>query len=132
MNGYLLDTNVCVEFFKKNSRVGQRLEQLESGQLYISVITLAELKYGAQKSDRQQHHLNLIESFLDEVEVLPIDACVDKFASEKARLSKAGSLVDNFDLLIGATAIHHNLTLVTNNTRHFQRIQGIQLEDWTS
>ena len=132
MNGYLLDTNVCVEFFKKNSRVGQRLEQLESGQLYISVITLAELKYGAQKSDRQQHHLNLIQSFLDEVEVLSIDTSIDTFASEKARLSKAGSLVDNFDLLIGATAIHHNLTLVTNNTRHFQRIQGIQLEDWTS
>ena len=132
MNGYLLDTNVCVEFFKKNSRVGQRLEQLESGQLYISVITLAELKYGAQKSDRQQHHLNLIQSFLDEVEVLSIDTSIDTFASEKARLSKAGSLVDNFDLLIGATAIHHNLTLVTNNTQHFQRIQGIQLEDWTS
>lgn len=131
MNGYLLDTNVCVEFFKKNSRIGHRMEQLESGQLYISVITLAELKYGAQKSDRQQHHLNLIESFLDEVEVLSIDMCIDKFASEKVRLSKAGSLVDNFDLLIGATAVHHGLTLVTNNTKHFQRIQGIQLEDWT-
>lgn len=131
MNGYLLDTNVCVEFFKKNSRIGHRMEQLESGQLYISVITLAELKYGAQKSNRQQHHLKLIESFLDEVEVLSIDACLDKFASEKARLSQAGSLVDNFDLLIGATAVHHNLTLVTNNTKHFQRIQGIQLEDWT-
>jgi tRNA(fMet)-specific endonuclease VapC len=131
VSGYLLDTNVCVEFFKKNPRVGQRLEQLETGQLYISVITLAELKYGAQKSDRQQHHLNVIETFLDEVEVLPIDACIDHFASEKARLSKAGSLVDNFDLLIGATAVHHGLTLVTNNTKHFQRIQGIQLEDWT-
>lgn len=74
----------------------------------------------------------MIESFLDEVEVLSIDGCIDKFASEKAGLSKAGSLVDNFDLLIGATAVHHGLTLVTNNTKHFQRIQGIQLEDWTS
>ncbi len=132
MNGYLLDTNVCVEFFKKNERVGRRMSLLESGQLFISVISLAELKYGAFKSNRQDHHLDLIAAFLDEVVVLPIDACIDIFATEKVRLSKAGSVIDNFDLLIGATAIHHRLTLVTNNTKHFQRIQGIQLEDWTS
>jgi tRNA(fMet)-specific endonuclease VapC len=53
------------------------------------------------------------------------------FASEKARLRKIGEPIDNFDLLIGATAVHHGLTLVTNNTKHFQRIQGIQLQDWT-
>jgi tRNA(fMet)-specific endonuclease VapC len=131
VNGYLLDTNVCIEFFKKNPRVGNRLEQLESGQLFNSAITLAELKYGAHKSQRLEYHLTLIAAFLDEVEVLSIDGSIDQFAMEKARLSKAGSLVDNFDLLIGSTAVHHGLTLVTNNTKHFQRIQGIQLEDWT-
>lgn len=131
MKGYLLDTNICVEFFKKNPRVAGRMEELESGVLFISEITLAELRYGAFKSARQEYHLRLILDFLDEVQVVPITAGIDVFSMEKAKLSRAGTPVDNFDPLIGATAIHHGLTLVTNNTKHFQRLKGIKLEDRT-
>lgn len=53
------------------------------------------------------------------------------FAAEKARLAKAGQIIPDFDLLIGTTAIVHGMTLVTNNTKHFQRLKGIELEDWT-
>lgn len=53
------------------------------------------------------------------------------YAKEKARLRKAGTMLDDFDLLIGVTSIMHNLTMVTNNTEHFKRIKGISLEDWT-
>lgn len=56
---------------------------------------------------------------------------LDLFAKEKARLRKVGTPIDDFDLLIGVTSINHNLIMVTNNTKHFERIQNIELEDWT-
>ena len=73
----------------------------------------------------------MFKMFLRDMEVLPISPCLPVFAAEKSRLKKLGQPIPDFDLLIGATAIHHGLTLVTNNTKHFQRIQDIQLEDWT-
>ncbi len=66
-----------------------------------------------------------------DLQILTISTSIVLFAKEKARLKRIGQPVDNFDLLIGATAIHHNLVLVTNNTKHFQRLHGIKLEDWT-
>jgi tRNA(fMet)-specific endonuclease VapC len=65
------------------------------------------------------------------VQILPIFHSLDLFAKEKARLQKAGTPVDDFDLLIGVTSVTHKLTMVTNNTTHFKRINGIKLEDWT-
>jgi len=56
---------------------------------------------------------------------------LETFAKEKARLKRAGKLIPDFDLLIGTTALHHGLTLVTNNTKHMQRLEGLQLENWT-
>ena len=72
-----------------------------------------------------------LSDFLTGVTVLPIFHSLDLYAKEKARLRKAGTPVDDFDLLIGVTAVTHGLTMVTNNTDHFKRINGIDLEDWT-
>jgi tRNA(fMet)-specific endonuclease VapC len=72
-----------------------------------------------------------LEKFLTGVRVLPISEAVDLYAEEKARLQKMGMRLDDFDLLIGVTAVVHRLTLVTNNTKHFERIGSIALEDWT-
>jgi len=131
MSRYLLDTNVCIEFFKRHAKVASKLENLESGSLFISEITLVELRIGALKSVRPDFHNGVIADLLDDLTVLPISAALDLFIQEKVRLSRSGTMVDNFDLLIGATAIHHDLTLVTNNTKHFQRLEGIKMEDWT-
>ncbi|MCU0320199.1 MAG: PIN domain-containing protein [Flavobacteriales bacterium] len=97
----------------------------------ISEITVAELLYGAANSGDPARNLDVSKMFLRDMEVITISACLPVFANEKARLRKLGQPLPDFDLLIGATAVHHGLTLVTNNTKHFQRIQGIQLEDWT-
>jgi tRNA(fMet)-specific endonuclease VapC len=97
----------------------------------ISEITFAELLYGVERSDAKEKNRRTLEIFLTDISILPIHQALPLFASEKARLRKIGEPIDNFDLLIGATAVHHGPTLVTNNTKHFQRIQGIQLEDWT-
>ncbi len=73
-----------------------------------------------------------LEDFLTDSKVLPNFHSLDLYAKEKARLRKVGTPIDNFDLLIGVTSIMHGLTMVTNNTDHFKRINGIDLENWTT
>ena len=127
----MLDTNICIAYFKAVPSVVARFRVPDEPEPFISEITLAELKFGAEKSARPAHHHQVIGNFLDSVVVLPISPALDLFSTEKARLAFDGSLIPDFDLLIGATAMHHNMTLVTNNTKHFQRLKGIKLEDWT-
>ena len=98
---------------------------------FISEITLAELKFGVENSERPDKNLQALNKFLTGVKILPIFHSLDLYAKEKARLRKAGTPIDDFDLLIGVTSVTHNLTMVTNNTDHFKRINRIDLEDWT-
>jgi tRNA(fMet)-specific endonuclease VapC len=106
-------------------------ETLSVEDCYISEITLAELKFGIEKSEKPEKNRQTLEQFLTGVRILPIFNALDLFAKEKARLQKAGTPIDDFDLLIGVTAVAHQLIMVTNNTTHFERIAGIELEDWT-
>ena len=99
---------------------------------FISEMTLAELKFGVQNREKIEKNNKVLEDFLTGVQILPIFHSLDLYASEKARLKKAGTPIDDFDLLIGVTSVTHGLTMVTNNTSHFSRITGIQLEDWTN
>ena len=98
---------------------------------FISEMTLAELKFGDEKSEKPEKNKKALDNFLTGVEILPIFHSLDLFAKEKARLQKAGTPIDDFDLLIGVTSVTHKLTMVSNNTNHFKRIKGIDLEDWT-
>ncbi len=98
---------------------------------YISEITLAELRFGVENSERKEKNQKALDNFLTGVNILPIYHSIGLYASEKARLRKAGTPIDDFDLLIGATAVTHNLTMVTNNLKEFNRIKGINIEDWT-
>ena len=99
---------------------------------FISEMTLAELKFGVEKSEKPEKNKKALDNFLTGVQILPIFHSLDIYAKEKARLQKAGTPVDDFDLLIGVTSVTHKLTMVTNNTNHFKRISGIKLEDWTT
>ena len=99
---------------------------------FISEMTLAELKFGVEKSEKSEKNKKALDNFLTGVQVLPIFHSLDLYAKEKARLQKAGTTVDDFELLIGVTSVTHKLTMVTNNTNHFKRISGIKLEDWTT
>ena len=98
----------------------------------ISEITLAELKFGVEKSEKPEKNKKALDNFLTGIQILPIFHSLDLYAKEKARLQKAGITIDDFDLLIGVTSVTHQLTMVTNNTNHFKRISGIKLEDWTT
>jgi tRNA(fMet)-specific endonuclease VapC len=98
---------------------------------YISEITLAELKFGVQNSQAIEKNTLALAKFTKEIQLLPIINSLDIYASEKARLRKLGTPISDFDLLIGTTAIANDMTMITNNTREFSRIQNIRLEDWT-
>jgi tRNA(fMet)-specific endonuclease VapC len=97
---------------------------------FISEITLAELKYGAELSERVDENLRSVDEFSNNVGILPIFNSLDMYAKQKARLRKTGNMIDDFDLLIGCSAMKNGLILVTNNENHFDRIENIKIENW--
>ena len=108
-----------------------KFDNVTEDNCFISEVTLAELKFGVEKSDKPEKNKKALDNFLTCVQILPIFHSLDLYAKEKARLQKIGTPIDDFDLLIGVTSITHKLIMVTNNTNHFKRISGIKLEDWT-
>ncbi len=128
---FLIDTNICIYFLKGLYNLVEKFDEVGIGNLYISEITVAELKFGAAKSKYPAKNKLVIEELIHKFKQIPIYNSLDIFAEEKARLQKKGNIVDDFDLLIGATAIGNKMVLVTNNEKHFQRLQGISLENWT-
>lgn len=116
---------------KGKFNLDETLGRVLKDNLFISEITLAELKFGAGKSEHIEKNPGAVEKFLTGVQLLPMSLAVDFFAREKARLRKAGTIIDDFDLLIGATAVAYELTLVTNNMAHLGRVRNVHIEDWT-
>jgi tRNA(fMet)-specific endonuclease VapC len=98
---------------------------------FISVITLAELRFGVENSKAPAKNQKALDNFLSGIQVLPIFEAINTYAKEKARLRKSGITVDDFDLLIGSTAVTYELIMVTNNTKHLENIKNIRLENWT-
>ncbi|MBL0049270.1 MAG: type II toxin-antitoxin system VapC family toxin [Bacteroidetes bacterium] len=131
MKKYLIDTNTCIYFIKGKFDLKKKFEKVNPDNCFISEITLAELKFGVENSDRKEKNQTTLDNFLSGVKIVPIFHSLDLYAKEKARLRKAGTPIDDFDILIGVTSITHNLVMVTNNTNEFKRIKGINLEDWT-
>ena len=130
MQKYLLDTNVCVFYLRGRYRINERLKQIGFENCCISEITLAELKYGAEFSEYTSDNMKLIDEFAKHITILPIFNSLRLYAQEKARLRKMGTLIDDFDILIGCSAVANKLTLVTENEKHFNRLRKIKIENW--
>jgi len=127
---YILDTNICIYLSKGLFNLSAKIEDVGIDNCFISEITVAELKYGAANSnfpEKNMEKVNIIQQIFTTVYIFN---SLDIYAHEKARLRKAGNILDDFDLLIGATAISNNLTLVTRNTSDFNRLNGIEIENW--
>lgn len=131
MKKYLIDTNTCIYYIKGKFELNKKFEKADPNNCFISEITLAELKFGVENSEKKDKNQKALDNFLTGVKIIPIFHSLDLYAKEKTRLRKLGTPLDDFDLLIGVTSVTHNLTMVTNNTDHFKRIKGIRLEDWT-
>ena len=131
MKKYLLDTNICAYFFNGQFNLKEKIREIGFENCVVSEITIAELKYGIAKSTKKEKNQQTLDVFQSKIDILPIFPALDIYALEKARLKTKGKLLDDFDLITGATAIYNNLTLVTRNISDFDRLDGIVIEDWT-
>ena len=131
MKKYLIDTNTCIYYIKGKYELNKKFEKADPDNCFISEITLAELKFGVENSEKKEKNQKTLDNFRTGIKIVPIFHSLDLYAKEKARLRKSGTPLDDFDLFIGVTSVTHNLIMVTNNTDHFKRIKGISLEDWT-
>ena len=128
---YLLDTNICIFWLRGNPVIRQKIDAVGRKRCFISQITVFELRFGAENSDDPVKSHGAVDKFLQGLTIIPIEIVVMRYASEKTRLRKLGTpLHDEFDLLIGVTAVEYNHILVTDNTKHFEKIENIQLENW--
>jgi len=128
---YLFDTNICIYYIQGKFSLKEKFRKIKKENRFISEITLAELKFGVKNSQSQKKNQETLDNFLTGIQILPIINSLDIYAEEKARLRKQGRPIDDFDLLIGASAISNEMILVTNNESHFQRITNITIENWT-
>src|ERR1035437_2552120 len=126
MAKYLLDTNICIYFFKERYNLDEQFRKVGFSNCCISAITLAELKYGAECSDKITENMKTVDDFANEIAIVPIYNSLSIYAKEKARLRKAANLIDDFDILIGVTAVANNLVLVTENQKHLSRISKVK------
>ena len=126
---YLVDTDWAIHWLHSNERVQNRLEELRGQGLAISALSLAELWEGVHYSRDPQESERQLHDFLGRVSLIGIDAeTCNSFGKERGRLRALGKRIGDFDLMIGVTACQHDLTLLTNNRRHFENIEGLRVE----
>ncbi|MEJ7739207.1 MAG: type II toxin-antitoxin system VapC family toxin [Chitinophagaceae bacterium] len=131
MKKYLLDTNICIYFIKGQFELNSKIAKAGERNCFISEMTVAELKYGVENSKTVESMREIVEAFIPKFFVIPIYNSLDIYAKEKAKLRKHGLLIDDFDILIGATAVANSMIMVTNNVAHLSRLENIVIEDWT-
>ena len=129
---YLLDTNICIYLIKKRpSKVLERFRQHSPQDVAISTVTLFELQYGVEKSQYRQRSEDALAKFLLPLNLIDLDrSSAVEAATIRAQLEKEGMPIGAYDLLIAGLARSLDMTLVTNNTREFERIAGLHLENW--
>ena len=125
---YLLDTDWAIDYLNGNPQVRRRLDSLRPDGIGISIISLAELYEGIVNSSNREHDERELADFLRPFPLINLNLPICRiFGMERARLRARGTPIPDMDLLIGATALRHNLTLLTNNRRHFERLQGLRI-----
>lgn len=131
---FLLDTNICIYIIKrKPPQVLSQFQNLDPSDVGISSITVAELEYGAYKSQRIEQNRAALSQFLIPLEILPFDETSTRLYGElRSILEQQGTIIGAMDLLIAAQAKSHNLILVTNNVNEFSRIPDLMLQNWVN
>lgn len=128
---YLLDTNICIYVIKRRPpQVLARLQRCAVGDSGLSTVTLAELEYGAAKSQFPARNQAALAAFTLPLEVVPFDAPAAAYGPIRATLERQGTPIGAMDLLIAAPARSLGVILVTNNVREFGRVPGLQVDNW--
>lgn len=133
---YLLDTNVLIHHQRGYFNIGEylKLHDISLEDCYISEITAIEVKVGELILKRKGYNFKVdSDAILSNFNILPISDCIDFFVKEKCRLQFAGTpIANNFDLLIGCTAVVNDMIMVTENIKDFKNIEDIRIENWIS
>ena len=128
---YLIDTDTIIFALRNDKNVLAKFHENKDIPISISMITYSELIFGAKRSQNEQKNMIKVNHIRD---IYPIEALnegvMEVFADIKAKLIDNGIRIDDMDLLIAATAIYNDLTLVTNNTKHFKNIPNLKIENW--
>lgn len=129
---YLLDTNICIYIAKHNPpAVRARFAQHSANELAMSVITLGELRYGAEKSQAKEKALKVIEALANSMRIEELSEDVaEHYGHIRAELQKSGQMIGNNDLWLAAHARSQGWVLVTNNEREFLRVANLQVQNW--
>lgn len=129
---YMLDTNVCIGLIRqKPQKLIRRLTRCVPGEVGVSSITIAELAFGANKSNQVEQNLFALEQFLLPIEIADFDQQASAaYGMIRAYLEREGKIIGSMDMLIGAHALSLGVTLITNNVDEFQRIPKLKVEDW--
>ena len=129
---YLIDTDILVfQLRNKYPKINEKINNLNANQISISSISVAELFFGAYNSADITKNIRLVSDLINEINIIDFDIqAAEKFGEIKAELNKNGTLISDSDLFIASTAISNDLILVTNNEKHFNRINYLKIENW--
>lgn len=128
---FLIDTNILIYRLKNMGNVNSNFSKYKDVPMAISVISYGELIFGARKSKFVEQNLGVAKNIGEIFPLLDVTSKVmDIFGEIKVYTQKTGNPIDDFDLLIAATAIANNMTLVTHNTKHFDKIPNLIITDW--
>ncbi len=131
---YLLDTNICIYIAKhKHSALRERFARHSANEMAMSVITLGELQFGAEKSQSRERAVDAIRALADIIQPAPLPQTAgEHYGRIRAALQARGQPIGNNDLWIAAHARAEDWLLVTNNEREFLRVEGLRVENWVS
>lgn len=128
---YLLDTNICIYLINGNAILEAKVSDIGVSSLAISNTVLAELYFGAFNSSKKEKNLIRIEKFKKYLTLLSDSEISARFFGEiKSDLKSKGKMIEDFDILIASVALAYDCIIVTNNTGHFARIAGLEIENW--
>ena len=128
---YLLDTNICIYMLNGNEVLNNKVKEIGVFSLSVSNATLAELYFGAYNSQRVDANLKRINIFKKNLTVYSDNnSSAEAFGRFKSKLKSEGKIIEDFDILIASVAFVNNCILVTNNSNHFKRIDGLKVENW--
>lgn len=129
---YLIDTDIIIYSIKGNHIVRNHFLEAENIPKAISVISYGELLFGAKKSRNTEKNLAVVYKIKELFPIINIDkAVIETFSGLKAKMQKKGNIIEDMDLLIASTALTMNSILVTNNKKHFIKIDGLKIENWS-
>jgi len=129
---YIIDSDILIYFLKNHPKVVNKFAEAEADDIAVTIISYAELLFGAYNSLRIKENLSKIKSFLETMTIVNFDKpAADIFARLKSDLRKEGRTISDMDLIIASICIANQWTLITNNSKHFKRIRELKIENWS-